>query len=230
VRPERKNIARAGDGDSIRLGCERPLLDGVVRFAKDDLVDLIESEAGDFDRSVGQDQLLELNLQLIKVPLALLPKAVDGEAQDALLLLAQIFDPDTRRTAKAEKPRRLDPYGAVEDKVVLANQDRRAEAERADRIGDLAHMGGVKLAKLAAWYPQILEEGVHKIEWRQQVVTCCTWGAADPAKRLRLSRRARLLALRPLVSERAASKESRSILPMVCSLLLAPANLYRCLS
>ena len=71
MRPERKNIARAGDGDSISLRRERPLLNGVVRFAEDDLVDLIESEAGDFDRSVGQDQLLELNLQFVKVPLAL---------------------------------------------------------------------------------------------------------------------------------------------------------------
>ena len=42
VRPERKNIAWAGNGDSISLRCERPLLNGVVRFAQDDLVDLIE--------------------------------------------------------------------------------------------------------------------------------------------------------------------------------------------
>ena len=64
VRPERKNIARAGDGDSVRLGRERPPLEGVVRFAKDDLVDLVQGEARDVDRRVGQDQLLELNLQL----------------------------------------------------------------------------------------------------------------------------------------------------------------------
>ena len=170
MRPERKNIAWAGDRDSISLRCERPLLNGVVRFAEDDLVDLIESETGDFDRGVGQDQLFELNLQFVEVPLALLPKPIGGEAQDALVLLAQIFDPDTRRTAKAEKPRRLNPYGAVEDKVILANQDRGAEAERADRIGDLAHMGGVELADLARRHAEVLKEDVHKIERRQQVV------------------------------------------------------------
>ena len=71
MRPERKNIARAGDGDGVGLGREGTLLNGVIRFAENDLVDLIESKAGDFDRSVGQDQLLELNLQLVKVPLAL---------------------------------------------------------------------------------------------------------------------------------------------------------------
>ena len=78
MRPERKNIPRAGDGDSISLGCERPLLNRVVAIAEDDLVDLVESEAGDLDRSVGQDQLLELNLQFVKVPLALLAKAIGG--------------------------------------------------------------------------------------------------------------------------------------------------------
>jgi hypothetical protein len=41
VRPERKNIARAGDGDSVGLGRERTLLNGVLRFAKDELVDLV---------------------------------------------------------------------------------------------------------------------------------------------------------------------------------------------
>jgi hypothetical protein len=56
-----------------------------------------------------------------------------------------ILDPDTRRTAEAEKARRLNPDRAVEDEVVLANEDRRAEAERVDRIGDLTHMAGTNL-------------------------------------------------------------------------------------
>jgi hypothetical protein len=77
--------------------------------------------AGSSCVSCRQDRLFELNLQLVEVPLALLSKAVDREKQEALLHLAQIFDPDTRRTVKAEKPRCLEPYGAVEDKVVLAN-------------------------------------------------------------------------------------------------------------
>jgi hypothetical protein len=72
--------------------------------------------------------------------------------------------PITRRTAEAEKPRRLDPYGAVEDKVIFANEDWRTEAERTHRIGDLARMGGVKLADLARRRPQVLEEDIRKIE------------------------------------------------------------------
>ena len=147
--PKRKNIAKASNGSGVRLGRERPPLDGVVRFAKNDLIDLVQGEAGDFDRGVCQDQFLELNLQFVEVPLTRFAETVHGEAQDALLLLAQILDSDTRRTTEAEKPRRLNADRAVENEVVFANQDRRTEAERADRIGDLAHMGGVELADLA---------------------------------------------------------------------------------
>ena len=36
-------------------------------------------------------------------------------------LLAQVFRPDARHAAEAEEPRRLDPHGAVEDEIVLAD-------------------------------------------------------------------------------------------------------------
>jgi hypothetical protein len=88
VVPSGVGPAITSDGDCVSLGRERTLLNAVVRFAEDDLVDLVQGEAGDLDRSVGQDQLLELNLQLVEVPLAFLPKAIGGEAQHALVLLA----------------------------------------------------------------------------------------------------------------------------------------------
>ena len=67
-------------------------------------------------------------------------------------------------------------------------------------------MSGVKLAKFARGYPQVLEEDVRKIEWRQQVsLRVARASDEDAAKRVRLWRRRRLLAVRPLVSERAAS-------------------------
>ena len=191
--PSAKTSPSASDGDGVRLGRERTQLDGVVRFAKDDLVDLVQGEAGDLDRRVGQDQLLELNLQFVEVPLALFAETVDGEAKEALLLLGQMVDPDARRTAEAEKLRRLDPDLAVEDEVVLANEDRRTEAQRADRIGDLAHMGGVELADLARRRAKVLKEDVGKIEWRQEVIARRARRRRAAAKRLRLSRRRRLL-------------------------------------
>ena len=56
-------------------------------------IDLVECEARGLDRRVGHDQLLELDLELVEVPLAVLPEAVDGEAQYALFSLAQVLDP-----------------------------------------------------------------------------------------------------------------------------------------
>jgi hypothetical protein len=73
------------------------------------VVDLVKREAGDLDRRVGEDQLLELDLKLVQVPLALLAKAIDGEAENALLGLAKMLDPNARVAAEAELPSRLDP-------------------------------------------------------------------------------------------------------------------------
>ena len=82
VRAAVKNVANAGDSDCVCLRRERPLFDRVVDLAEDDVVDLVECEAGGLDRRVGHAQLLELDLELVKVPLAFLPEAVDGkEAQ-----------------------------------------------------------------------------------------------------------------------------------------------------
>src|ERR1700737_1510898 len=52
VRPELKNVAQAGDGDSVRLRLERTLLHRVPGVAEDDLIDLVRGEAGDLNRSV----------------------------------------------------------------------------------------------------------------------------------------------------------------------------------
>src|SRR6185437_4057031 len=100
-------------------------------------------------RRVGKDQFLELDLKLIQVPLALLPKAIGGEAQNALFCLVQMLDPDARDAAEAKLPSRLDPNSAVDDGIVPADQDRRAEAEGADRARHLADMGRIELADLA---------------------------------------------------------------------------------
>jgi hypothetical protein len=170
VRPKRKNIAQADDGDRIGLGREGALLYRLVTFAKDDLVDFIQREASDLDRGVGQDQLLELYSEFVEVPLARFTEPVDGETQDALVLLVQILNPNAWRAAEAELPRRLNADGPVEDEVVFADQDRRAEAEHTDRIGDLTHMRGVELADLARRDSQIFERNERQVERRQQVV------------------------------------------------------------
>src|SRR5208283_4033013 len=56
VPPEFKYIANAGDGDRAILRRERPLFDRAVNLAEDNVVDLVECEAGGLDGRVGQGQ------------------------------------------------------------------------------------------------------------------------------------------------------------------------------
>ena len=147
--PELKNVAQASDGDSVGLGREGTVFDGLVRFAEDDLVDLVGGEAGHLDRSVVEDQFLELELELVEVPLALFAEPIDDEAQHALLVLGQVADLNTGDAIEPVKLRRLETRPAVDDEVVLADEDRIAKAERADHAGDLAHVSRVLLTGLA---------------------------------------------------------------------------------
>jgi hypothetical protein len=55
VRSQRKNVTKAGNGDSIAFGLERAELHSLGRVAEDDLVDLVEREASDLNPGVGQD-------------------------------------------------------------------------------------------------------------------------------------------------------------------------------
>jgi len=79
MRSEFKNVAEASDGDRIGFGLERTLLSRGARF-EHDLVDLSKREAGNLDRSGGQDQFLELDLERVEAPLPRFAEAVDGEA------------------------------------------------------------------------------------------------------------------------------------------------------
>ena len=56
VPPAFKYIANAGDGDRAILRRERPLFDRAVNLAEDNVVDLVECEAGGLDGRVGQGQ------------------------------------------------------------------------------------------------------------------------------------------------------------------------------
>jgi len=86
VAPEAAVGGTTSDGDRIGFGREGTLLHGLVGFAKDDLVDLIEREAGDLDWGVGQDQFLEFYSKFVEVPLAFFAEAIDGETQSALVV------------------------------------------------------------------------------------------------------------------------------------------------
>jgi hypothetical protein len=72
VRAQGENISRAGDGDSVRVGRERPPLDGVVRSPR--TIWSISSRVKP-EISIGASARISSsnsNLQLVEVPLALL--------------------------------------------------------------------------------------------------------------------------------------------------------------
>ena len=95
----------------------------MVSLPEDNVIDLVEREARDLDRRIGHDQLFELELELLKVPLALFPEAVDSEAQYALFSLGQVLDPNARGAAEAELPRRFDPNSAVDNGIIPADDE-----------------------------------------------------------------------------------------------------------
>ena len=66
-----ERVAGMGDRDCAGRWRQWALLDSLV--VKDDLINLLEFESGDLDRRAGQDQLLELDLELIEVPLPFSP-------------------------------------------------------------------------------------------------------------------------------------------------------------
>jgi hypothetical protein len=51
--------------------------------AENDLVDLVKSKAGDLDGGVGQDQLLELDLERLEAPVARFAEAIDRQSSRA---------------------------------------------------------------------------------------------------------------------------------------------------
>jgi hypothetical protein len=54
----------------LRLKRKRSLLDGLIRFAEENVVDLIEREAGNFDRRLLEYELLKLESP-VKLPTGL---------------------------------------------------------------------------------------------------------------------------------------------------------------
>ena len=63
MRSQLENIAELRDRRCERIGFQGALLKPVSAVAQNDLVDLIKGEARDLNRSIGQDQLLELDFE-----------------------------------------------------------------------------------------------------------------------------------------------------------------------
>ena len=75
MRTELENIANPGDRSGW-IGLERPLLQPIGSFAKNDVIDFGRREPSDLYRSVQQDQFFKLDLQRIEIPLSFFGEAI----------------------------------------------------------------------------------------------------------------------------------------------------------
>jgi hypothetical protein len=170
VRTELKQVAQTSDRNSARGRDQRSLFNSLGLFADENLINLVQPEAGDFDRRIGEDQFLELEFELIEIPLTFLAKPVHGEPQQALFLGGQMVDAHAGHTLQAQQLTSLKPNLAVDYDIVYAKQDRNTEPQRADCRGDFAHMGGIKLAEFAHRRAKLGERDIDDLQRWQNVV------------------------------------------------------------
>ena len=144
-----KDVAAARNRWNAGFGRERPELSSVNFIVKDNMIDFVESKSRYFYWRLCDYEFLKLDLQTSKVPLAFFRKAIEGKTQQPLLGCRQMVNPQARDSFETKKPGRFQAHIAIEQLVLPANDQWVAEAERADRIGDLPHVGRIEPAQFA---------------------------------------------------------------------------------
>ena len=81
VRAEPKHVAKTSDCGRAALPARAAPARRTSALAEHDLIDFVEGEAGDLDRRVGEDQLLELDLELRRGPTRPSRQPIDGKPQ-----------------------------------------------------------------------------------------------------------------------------------------------------
>lgn len=170
MRPQLEDIAEPRDRRGGGLRLERPLLRSLGPLAEKDLVDLVESESRHLDRPIRHNELLELKLQGVEIPLAFLAQAVHRQPEHALLLRVQVIDANARDALKSQLPRRRVADLAAKKFISATDEEWIAEAERRDRRGDLPDVRGVELAELSQRRANLVERQIDQVEPGQHVV------------------------------------------------------------
>jgi hypothetical protein len=106
---EAKYMAETRGG--VGLGSKRSLF-GTFFITEDDLIDLIEREAGDLDRRVSEDQFLEFDFKLAKIPLAFFAQPIKGKAQRPLFHIRQVIDPLPTRMGAQNPSSLIEPMSS----------------------------------------------------------------------------------------------------------------------
>jgi hypothetical protein len=162
-------MAKTRDRDKFGLGRKRSLF-GPFFITEDDLIDLIERDAGDLDRRVSEDQFLEFDFKLAKIPLAFFAQPIKGKAQRPLFHIRQLIDPDAGHGGKTQGLCRLDPDFPIKDKIVLADKDGSTEPQFADRAHEFPNMSRSARADFTRRKLQIVKSNAYEFEPGQWVV------------------------------------------------------------
>ena len=112
---ETEDVASARDCDSARRRRKGALFVRRRIIAEEDLIDLGRAEAGNLDRRLIDDELLELDFEILKAPGAVFAEPVERDAQQALLGAGQMPDANAGDMGEAQLPGGLDADRAVDD-------------------------------------------------------------------------------------------------------------------
>jgi hypothetical protein len=173
--PELEHVADLRNRNRIGVRLKRPHLGRLECVPDDNVVDFTDREAGNLDRRIFQDELLELDLELIEIPASRLAKAIDCEAKQTLLLGGMMIHANAGKAAEAQQLGGLQPDLTVDQIVAVAYQKGITKAEGGDRCRDLAHMRGIQFAQLALGGTQLIDRQINDRECRQEIVTARVW-------------------------------------------------------
>jgi len=129
---ENPQISQPSDDGRLRIGFEICGFKCLVLVLQQDLIDLRQAEAGKLDRSAEVDEFGELHLQGFEIPFGLLRQAIEGEPQQADLLLIEIIDDDAGQAVEAKTARRLENEATVDDLVITGNENGRRDSKSLD--------------------------------------------------------------------------------------------------
>ena len=126
MRAEQEYIAGPETATASAVRLERAGLESASLVAEQNVVDFFESEARDLDRRVDENQLLELDLQRVEIPLPFLAQAIDREPQHPEFVAAEMADANAGDTFEAE----LLGSGVADLAVDRVRSRRRSAADR----------------------------------------------------------------------------------------------------
>lgn len=110
-----------------------------VSFVTEQDIDLGHFKAGDCDVEIEIEagQMLQLDLQNLRIPPGFLGELVVGQDVGSLLCVVEMIEAHARHGLEPKRFGRFDAAMAGDDATILVDQDRVVESERLDARSDL---------------------------------------------------------------------------------------------